>query len=202
MKKAVSKIFKILGLICMILFVVPVIILTALHLKAQHDYECQPGPLGQISECNFHQSMFSWMNGGSWYSDATGTLDQASCKVVTEGEDKLSFPQKQGGKIATISVYKISCETLGQDIKGVCYASQSMTGNGNTRYAKIVIADECKTARYFEGSKYIIRDGEVEGVTKDWVTPYKDIPDETTGKVEPIKVYGENTRKSPLSRRG
>lgn len=202
MKRETTRVFKILGWMLVVLIVMPMIVLTVMNFKSNSEHECQKGPLAAISKCRFYQSVSSVVSYDPWYSDANGKLDEASCNIVKEGENKLPFSEMQGGYLTAAFVYKISCETLGQGIHGTCYASQKMSSNGNARYVKILIAETCESSRYFEGSKYTIQDGDVIEMKSDWGTPLKDIPDENTGNVEPTQIFGGNMPKFGLSRRG
>lgn len=149
---------------------------------------CEQGPLSRITKCSYDQSAESWMNSGWWHSDALGPIDEASCKLVNDGEDQLPFTEMVGRETVITPIYKVSCENFGRGINAACYASQRLAGDGSTRYVKILMVKGCQDARYFEGSKYTIRHGEVEEY--DWTTPIPDIPDEKTGKADPTRIYG------------
>jgi hypothetical protein len=202
MDKTGKKAFKILGVIAVVIVAIPILLggfVLFMNWKDTWGHDCEQGPLVSISKCSYDQSSESWMNSGWWHSDATGILDDASCKIITDGEDQLPFVEMNGQEAVPTSVYKVSCENFGQGITGTCYASQRMAVNGNSRYVKILIANGCNDVRYFEGSKYTIQDG--KAAEYNWSTPIQDIPDEKTGKVEATRVYGEIQRKSGLCER-
>ena len=203
MKENTKLTLQIIGLLGGLVVLIPVAMICIYFVSSwisEWNRGCEKGPLESISKCDYQQSSESWMNSGWWHSDAIGELDAASCKIVTDGEDKLPMTEMNGQEAVPTNIYKVSCENFGQSIAGVCYASQRAATNGNSRYVKILIVDGCNNARYFEGSKYTIQDGKVTGY--NWGTPIKDIPDEKTGKVEPTQVYGEIPNKTGLYRRG
>jgi hypothetical protein len=70
----------------------------------------------------------------------------------------------------------VNCQLFGSDEKNICYASQRLSANGNSRYVDILInTGECG-ARYFIGSKMTLIDNKPHAVD-NYQIPYKNIPE-------------------------
>lgn len=191
-----EKYLKIFIYFICVLIAIPfagLVIILALSFKDIYFHDCEKGPLQSIASCKFDQSADNWMSNGWWYSDATGQLDEASCKIATNADDKLPMTENYGDKEHLTAIYKVPCDTFGVGTEGTCYAAQRMATNFNSRFVKVLIVKDCHNARYFEGSKYTIIDGQ-PAQPGDWTEPYENIPDENTGKLPEKTVYGQILR--------
>jgi hypothetical protein len=169
--KIIKKLLKIL-LIFFALFGLVIFVFTV-YASIPSD-ECSKGPLGFIQECktDSSSSLLSFQSSGWWYEDATGDLKREICDEIRGKAEKITFKtsEKETG------LYKVNCQLFGIDEKNICYASQRLSANGNSRFVNILInTGECG-ARYFSGSKVNLIDDKPH-VVDDWSTPYKNIPE-------------------------
>lgn len=139
---------------------------------------CDQGPLEKIQACKKDHSYYTWQGSGWWFSQAEGTLTPELCTKILAKAPQLSI-NADTRTLVTVNV--LNCEILGLNNKAICYASQKLASNGNSRYVTVLATDAyCKDALYFTGSKASIKNGEPLRIDH-WQEPYE-------GIVEPLRT--------------
>lgn len=169
--KIIKKTIKILDILAWIILLIILPLIMVLGFL-QTSTGCSKGPLESIQKCEEDSSTFSFQNSGWWYEDATGDLKREICDEMRGKPKKIAFNTSEG----IIELYKVSCHLFGSNEKNLCYASQRMAVNGNSRYVDILInTGECG-ARYFAGSKMTLIDNKPHAAD-NYQIPYENIPE-------------------------
>jgi hypothetical protein len=102
------------------------------------------------------------MNSGWWYEDVTGEIEESFPEILKIKPASISA---NGGEVSPIS-----CELVLDKFSAnhICYASQRVSSNANTRYFTVLIVEkDSNKARFFEGSQYLLLKGKPTKVGRD-----------------------------------
>lgn len=167
MKKIVKWLLIALGALVLLVIALAMLLFDSARMRAP---TCEPGALSSIETCKKGHALTTWMGSGWWYTLASGPLQSGVCALITDSPETIDIQTRRSA-----TLFKADCSAAGFPNASLCYAIQSLSSNGNTRYLDILAIQNCESAQLFQGSKArMIKEKPAQ--EKDWGAPYPDIP--------------------------